>query len=1667
MNAGVDLLINFSKSVYELVKPAVLGKLNEHLAGIKEKTSGLFNLDKITGYIERINNIDVDKYASKFVNFLKAVKNSETPLKTAAELIGNKLNAHFPKLGGFIESAKNKLVEFWNTIRNFKIGGTSELPITLGDGFTYLKTKASEALEAIKEKFDGAKSIGEKFQEVLGWIKDKFDSISEFISGKFTKSIKEVETATGNVSNGKEGIFSKLFGDGNWKKTIATGGVLALVGTQLVGFFKLISGLSKLGNLTGGGIIQNIKDWIVGIADAIKGKGEEIKRFDWLGFSIGIGLLAGSLVALTTLADQKEIATAAAAMLVTIASVIGTIIAINAMTKKNKSLGKSLRQTGIGLAGAAAALLMFVKAINNLAEMDLSITKVLKIFAGLLVAVGTFKAIAKAGKDFKFTNGLGMVASASALLVFAHVLKKFAKLSFNVNQVFNIIVSLALCLGAIAAINWTSKLSEGNFKMSNGLALVGAATALLMMAKVLQKFEEIHFNSFWDYAGTIFLLGVSVNALIMVANSLKAQSKKLGGSILRMSSAVALIGVATALLLMAKVLEKFNGLDLGKSVISLMVLALCINALDKIINSMSKMTIKGGIGSILSIIGISAFLLIFTENMILLSKVLDWKMVGAFGILEASMIGLGFTLKLIGGMNPKSGIQSLISLIGIGALLAELCVSLIAIKNYGVGFKEVGVVLLALYGAIGALAAVCGVAKLLALTGGIIPALIVIGAILGTIAGLGWVFIPAINRLKELEALDSESAMRGIEALKSLLLSLTAFKLVDIPSIIESLIAIAGLGKHLGDVTEALAELNGLNNESATAGIYAIKSLIEMLKGLANDIKEGAVEVSDAISAGEVLKTFGEGLKPVVTAAAGIDDLDPISHAGGLIAINSLIDLLQTTAAKFTKGDVNVTDATSAGKSLQIFGEGLRPIVDVAAIIDGLDPISHAGGLLAVNSLIDLLQVTAAKFQNNEIDYVSAQEASESMRVFGEGLTPIVNAAVSLASIDTGSAIDAIPAIQGIVDILEGMAITFAASKDLYKGANQASYSVKSFGASLGPIVTAITDLSTSNPETAASAIESIKGLVDKLIEIAEKFSADEGLFTAAKDVSEACRTFSYSLVGFAFAEFVASKADAEKATESMAVINEMVGLLYKTATDLCKDEKIYNRADTIAQTCKKFATAMLGFASSEFILGLSNAEQANSGFNVVSSMINTLTGLATTFSTNQGLFTAATSASEACISFAKAIKKLAKTENRLTKVEADSVNDSLVPIQSMINMLIQLATSFTQNGFTVAANKAVSSFESFGTLVENLLDSLDSVGNGDLSEVAPAIEAITEAMTALFGIDGIGNDNFVKAMSDLALVPWASIKAGLTTLSDGVKELNKVGVKFSTRTEELKTFSEAINSLNTAGQTIESSMSSILTSLTTLGNNMGTALCEGLEKTGTSRGRSAAMTVGNAIVSAINSYVRAMESAGRNMSYGLANGITQASYAVSNAATSVANLAATATRAAVRERSPSKVFMEIGEYMSLGLANGIIKEGKSVEDATAEIANNALSIAYSIADALADDLDEDDLNPVITPVLDLSRVQRDSWRLGAMLPSGSIRLSSQVAASSAKIQNERFAESPIDNVVNPNVAAVPVEAPTPAVIVKFEGSLSQLGAVLQPVISYETNRLGPSLVKG
>lgn len=143
--------------------------------------------------------------------------------------------------------------------------------------------------------------------------------------------------------------------------------------------------------------------------------------------------------------------------------------------------------------------------------------------------------------------------------------------------------------------------------------------------------------------------------------------------------------------------------------------------------------------------------------------------------------------------------------------------------------------------------------------------------------------------------------------------------------------------------------------------------------------------------------------------------------------------------------------------------------------------------------------------------------------------------------------------------------------------------------------------------------------------------------------------------------------------------------------------------------------------------------------------------------------------------------------------------------------------------------------------------------------------------------------------------------------------------------------------------------------------------------------------------------------------------------------------------RKALEIESPSKVFYQIGEYMVEGLANAIEDDTSLATDATGNMAESIKDTMSGFSEEVNKYLNsEGDLNPVISPVLDLTNIQNGASTLDSLFSADkairatsvyddNARMAAEIAAANRTDQLETVINACVNKVIEAMVANQPV----------------------------------------
>ncbi len=352
-------------------------------------------------------------------------------------------------------------------------------------------------------------------------------------------------------------------------------------------------------------------------------------------------------------------------------------------------------------------------------------------------------------------------------------------------------------------------------------------------------------------------------------------------------------------------------------------------------------------------------------------------------------------------------------------------------------------------------------------------------------------------------------------------------------------------------------------------------------------------------------------------------------------------------------------------------------------------------------------------------------------------------------------------------------------------------------------------------------------------------------------------------------------------------------------------------------------------------------------------------------------------------------------------EIVVNFINGIAEHIGEIINAGINLAIKFI-DGVAKGLNE---NSDRLGQAVSNLIQ---AVVRAAVSLAGSAVGGLAQAGGKLIGglIKGIKGKvgQAGSAVKEVLTRCKNALAGAATALLDKGRQLitgfvNGIRDKLSAVASAAK---EALNRCKSA-------LSGAATALLDKGRQLITGLVNGI------RGKISA--VGNAIRSAINAAksaasgaANALVSAGRNLINGLASGIKSGITAAKNAISSGISSVVSKAKAILKIHSPSRVFMEIGRYTVLGLAKGLTKYASVANKPAEGLAQSVINSTNKALNVASKVLNSDmDVNPVISPVLDLTNVENGASRLNNLLSNRTMSIagvSGGISKSIGSVQN-------------------------------------------------------------
>ena len=1439
-----------------------------------------------------------------------------------------------------------------------------------GSVIAFLSDIATKLIEAVKAVL-GIRSPSTVFFDIGKNIVEGLVNGIKYLSGK----VGETLTAIFEDISGALGTL-------DWGTILTVG---AGVGTFTV-FYKISDALQTFANAAENltspfEFLENLSGSLDKLA---KAKSFEMKAEAIKNIAISIAILAGSLVVLSQV-DPAKLWSSVGALTV-MGGVLAGIVAVTGL------FGKSKKSSG-GIKEAVTQILDLAK----LAGLMVSIGASMLMLAGAMAIIGGMSEGEVKQAGIVLAAFAGVVAALIAITKIAGTsdLDAAAKFVGKIGTAFLILAVTARLLGGMSV----GEMTSAGIMLA---AFTGVVAALIAVTKFGGEYMD-YAAKFVTKVGTAFLL-LAVTAKIM--GGMSPGEMVTAGIML-----AAFTGVVAALI----AVTKFAGNQVDKlSDFLLKVTAgfVLLGVAAKILGNLTPgEMIQAGV-AIGAFVGVMAALVAITN---LAPKDQIAQISTTLLAMSASIAILAAVAALL-GMVPA---ENLVKGIAAVAALAVLVTMMVKATS---GAKDVKGTMIGIAAAIGVMAASIAVLSLLdparvvlatacmSAVMGMFALIVKMGSNVQTSMGIMITMVAAIAILGAVIAVLANMPVEGVVAsaasLSVMLLSLAAaMKILDTIGSISTnvLVSVGILTAVVAALGLILAMMSALGVQSAIPNAIALSTLL-LSMSVAMAILGTVTSVSMTVMGAMGILTAimaGLGLVLAMMSALGVQSAIPNAIALSTLALAMSGVMVILSAI----GPMATAAIPAAGAMAAVIGilAGVVAAAGAIAQIPGAEWLVSEGAAF-LQSLGEAIGGFIGGIVGGALEAATSTlpQVAMNLSLFGVGLQPFI---MSMKQIDP-SITDACTNLAGAILALTGAGVIDAIASFFGAGSM-----IGSIGEQLVPFGQAMADFAGTLDGVNLGALligsQAAKYIADMANAMPKEGGILDSIFGSTVDLG----TFGDNLVQFgdgmkSYAESIAgvdvgSIQNSIPAAEGLAELANKLpasgGLMqsiFGTSTDLSSfGDQLVDFGDGLQQ----YANKVVGLDTGS----IENSIPAARSLNELAGELPSSGGLM------QSIFGGNSDLSNFGGQLSSFGDGLQQYSNKVTGLDTGAIGNSITAVRDILNLL-QAYTNASYIDTGVANAKKLSGL---GDAIKGYNDKVSGIDVGQINSSINVINSLKNTINDLAGVNASGIAGFQSAINQLATT-------NVQGLSSAFQNVNLSGVGSNILTS-------LVSGLRSGSGRVTSTINSIVRSMTTAfkaqstqfianGMQMMTNFTKGLT-TGSRGIPSTISSILRSAVNTINGYYGSFYSAGSYISSGLANGMSSRLGQIRSVAAQMASAAAQATRAAAAIKSPSRVFMEIGDYMGRGLVIGMENEASSIYKAGTKMGDSAFDGINKTVSRLSDVLNSDmDVTPTIRPVLDLEDVKNGASSINNML-SGTVpmnvlgRVNSISRSMDSRIQNGSF----------------------------------------------------------
>lgn len=1512
---------------------------------------------KIAGAWEEVFPPMTSQQLYDITHAIKEFVESLAPSEATLDRIGRIAKGLFSVLGLLKDGFMALISPIGEFLGSGGMGGVADILLEAAASFGDFLTNFSESVksmglfQAISSTLSAGFGI---FGNVLDTITDKMKSLPnlfEGIGGAFSR----IGQTISNVFTKVKEVVSNAW---NWiKENVTIGDIFTGVGAagalsmakDFAGLVKkikdTIDGLfgGKGKEEAGGGIKESFIDILDSLGGALKSFTSGIKATTLLTIAGAVTMLTASLRTLSQL-DPVGIAVGLAAIAGMMDLLDSSLAAISNTVKGAK--GMSLMAAGFALMEIAKSIQMLTKALERMAALDIKgLAKGLVGIFALFKMMGSFLS---ANKNMGLTpsSGAALILMATAIRILASAVEKIGNLSLS-----TLAKGLIGVAGSLLAMTTALKvIDKAKISVRAMMSFVAIAAALRLIAKPLDEIGSMSWTAIQKG-----LVGIG-GALAEILVAIKVLEKVKGGKAI--TGAASVLIISKSLDDIGRALEQIGNLSweqLGKGLSGMGA------ALGELV---AAMAIIGKIKAGRSLVGAMA-LVVAVQALKPIAEALDEIGTLSWGQIQKGLTGIGGSMGILGGVLTVMG-----KFAGGRAIFAStsILIAVQALKPIAEALKDIGTLswgqlakgLTGIGVALGELGAVLVIMGKLSPFGSLVAS----GSLLIAVQALK----PIADALNEISGIKWESILSSVGGLGLVMASLATVttvvgKVGPLASLLGSASLLVGV-QALAPIADALSKLAGFSWDGISAAAFGLSSVLIVIGGMST-IVGAAGSVFSLLGAGTML-LGAQALGPIADALSKLGDMSWDEINRGCEGLSKALTTLAGGTFLNSLGLLGGINVFIAVQPLNQLADALAHFGTMSwdVIIRGCEAMDKALGILAsgtfLNSfgIIGTLNVSTVTGPLFELRDALYQFGTLSWDVVQSGLEAMAGALGVLARGGTANTFAIIGDI-GIATVAEPLGVLadsvrkwhgVSVPEDLEMQLTRLGTGLSKFDPGLfssGALALAAEPLGAMADSVRRWAgVEVPEDIGTNLAAIAEGIDPFQSEFFVGGNLAAIVGPFGdFADSVNRWKDVVVPDGIEDKLKGLQAGISSF-GLDFFTGGNLGNIvgpfgdfSEAVNRwngvtiPDGIKESLQSLKDGIASFGG-EFFTG-GNLANIVGPFGDLADAVRRWEGV--TFPTD--------------FSLKDELYGLKNGLSSVSELDGESLASKVGPLTDMAGAISQWG------GVTIA--------EGIQAKLEELSKGLKSLADVDVSAIGASFgqlpmqfALVTASLSVVVASINGFRSSFVQAGTNLAL----GLGSGYTT---GITQAQVLAIVAMT-TFVKGVCDHGINLSNTYKSMFR-----------TAGQGLATAFANGISE----KASLAKSEVSNLVTSAISGFSDRYwdaHDAGSNLAAGFSSGISSGESSVIDAAVSMATSAINAAKDALQEKSPSRVFKQIGRYASEGMAIGLTDYASKVATATAGVAQGSVSTMEHSLAAISQ-AGKAKFSPRITPVLDTSKALSDS----------------------------------------------------------------------------------------